>query len=75
MGHHKEKKFPDIGDLVISYILNTDLDGPQVLDIGLVISTKLPDQILVHSCRENQKYWWNNRRWKILSHSQKRAKI
>jgi len=61
----------EIGDLVVTYILNSSMAEPEVLQYGIIVDTNLcVDDILV---LDNDGYsrWWHCRRWKILRKNKK----
>ena len=68
----KKKATPERGDLVATYILNSDLNGPKLLETGIVLKTRdvgvMGDQeLLVYSISLGVTNWWNKKRWQLLS--------
>jgi len=56
------------GDLVATYILNSSLIEPKLVDTGIVLSCDEQEQrVLVYNFRMGDTRWWNRNRWKVLS--------
>ena len=57
----------EIGDLVVSYIMNSSMPEPEILHHGVIIdiNESLEDILVVDNSGSSR--WWNIKRWKILS--------
>jgi len=57
----------EIGDLVVSYIFNTSLPEPEVLQHGIIldVNSTLKDILVLDNSGDSR--WWGTQRWKIIS--------
>ena len=61
----------EIGDLVVTYLFNTSMADPEIIQHGIIIdiNESLKDILVLDG--EGNSRWWNSKRWQILRKKQK----
>jgi|18_taG_2_1085343.scaffolds.fasta_scaffold03182_9 hypothetical protein len=61
----------EVGDMVATYLINSSLYEPEMLQYGIVLRVNEEVQSILVLDNEGYTRWWSTMRWKIIQKAKK----